>query len=247
MRRGIFGSKVSPLRALVIIALMTSSALAQNPRLEFEVASVKLVNPPMGPHAVGLRIDHGRATIEGATLRQIITQAYAVQRVLVMGGPSWYDSDQYTIIAKTESPNATREEAQAMLQTLLADRFKLAVHRETEEITVYALSVAKNGPTLNAAKADEPVTAGRDGGGVIQLHNQPMIGFVNLLANILDLPVLDKSGLTGRYNFALDWNQDPTSPSLFTAVREQLGLDLKAQKSPVEILMVDPAERPSEN
>ncbi|MGP0075941.1 MAG: TIGR03435 family protein [Bryobacteraceae bacterium] len=169
MRRGIFGSKVKTLRALGIIALMASSALAQNPAppREFEVASVNLVNPPMGPHA--------------------------------------------------------------------------------KEITAYTLSVAKNGPTLNAAKADEPVTAGRDGGGVIQLHNQPMIGFVNLLANILDLPVRDKTGLTGRYNFALDWNQDPTSPSLFTAVREQLGLDLKAQKNPVEVLMVDHAARPTEN
>jgi uncharacterized protein (TIGR03435 family) len=238
---------VTPLRALGIIALLMSPAFGQTLRPEFEVASVKLVDPPMGPHAVGLRIDHGRATIEGATLRQIITQAYVVQRVLVMGGPNWYDSDQYTVIAKTEGPNATREGARAMLQTLLADRFKLAVHRETKEITAYTLSVAKNGPILNAAKADELVTAGRDGGGVIQLHNQPMIGFVNLLASIRDLPVLDGTGLTGHYNFALDWNQDPTSPSLFTAVREQLGLELKAQKSPVEVLLVDYAERPSEN
>ena len=117
------------------IGLLTGfSCYAQGPaatRMEFEVASVKLVDPPMGPHAVALRVNHGLARLEGATLRQIIVQAYLVQRVRVLGGPGWYDIDQYGVTAKAENPDATRPQIQQMLQTLLADRFKLAVHRET--------------------------------------------------------------------------------------------------------------------
>lgn len=248
MRRRAGRSQVKALAGLAIVAITGAPAIGQvsPPKSEFEVASVKLVNPRMGPHLVGLKVEHGRATLQGATLRQIIVQAYLVQRVLVMGGPSWYDSDQYNIEAKAENPNATREQMRAMLQTLLADRFKLAVHRETREITVYSLSVAKNGPKLQDAKADE--TPGVRGGGAgLVFHNQPLITFVNTIANILDQPVKDETGLKGRYSFQLDWNRDPAGPSLFTVIREQLGLELKAHKAPADVLIVDHAERPSEN
>jgi uncharacterized protein (TIGR03435 family) len=248
MRRGHFGSKVIAFGALGFIALMPIAALGQPAALpEFEVASVKLLNPPMGGHAVGLKLNHGRVTVEGATLRQIIVQAYVVQRVLVLGGPAWYDSDQYDVVAKTSNPDATREEARAMLETLLADRFKLAVHREKKELTIYSLSVAKNGPKFHEAKPDEAAGVQGGGAGELVFQNQPIVTLVNTLANILDLPVQDMTDLKGRYNFTLDWTRDPTGASLFTAVQEQLGLKLEARKSPVEVLMVDHAERPSEN
>jgi uncharacterized protein (TIGR03435 family) len=248
MRRGNCRSEVNAVGALGCIALMASAALGQ-PAVppEFEVASVKLLNPPLGVHAVGLRLDHGRVALEGATLRQIIVQAYLVQRVLVLGGPPWYDSDQYNLVAKTENPDATREQARAMLQTLLADRFKLSVHREMKELTVYSLSVGKNGPKFQESKGDVPPSARVGGKGRMLLYNQPMAGMVNLLANILDLPVQDQTGLKGRYDLTLEWTPDPSNPSLFTAVQEQLGLKMEARKSAVEVLMVDHAERPSEN
>ncbi len=183
----------------------------------------------------GLRLDHGRVALEGATLRQIIVQAYLVQRVLVLDGPPWYDSDQYNLVAKTESPDATREQARAMLQTLLADRFKLSVHREMKELTVYSLSVGKSGPKFQESKGDVPPGARVGGKGRMLLYNQPMAGLVNLLANLLNLPVQDRTGLKGRYDLTLEWTPDPSNPSLFTAVQEQLGLKMEARKSAVEV------------
>lgn len=244
MRRRTRRSQVAALAGLLIgVAAFGQVA---TPKPEFEVAAIERVDPALGPHLVGLKVEHGRASIQGATLRQIIVQAYLVQRVRVLGGPSWYDSDQYNIEAKAESPDATREQVRAMLQTLLADRFKLSVHRETKEIASYTLSVAKNGPKLEEAKAGDAsgVQGGKAG---ILFHNQPLITLVNTIANILDQPVQDQTGLKGRYSFQLDWSRDPDGPSLFTAIREQLGLELKSHKTPTEVLLVDHAERPSEN
>ena len=113
---------------LALVAQASSSAAQVS---SFEVASVKQVNPLAGPHAVSLIINHGRLTIEAAELRQIVGLAYAVQRVRVQGGPGWADADQFDISAKAENPSATRDEIRSMLQTLLAERFKLVVHRET--------------------------------------------------------------------------------------------------------------------
>jgi uncharacterized protein (TIGR03435 family) len=104
--------------AFAIVLLIAFSCFAQGPaatRMEFEVASVKLVDPPMGPHAVGLVVNHGLARLEGATLRQIIMQAYFVQRVRVLGGPGWYDIVQYDVTAKPENPDATRPQIQQMM------------------------------------------------------------------------------------------------------------------------------------
>src|SRR5258708_36847225 len=114
--------RIAVLLAVVAVPLAISQAA------EFEVASVRLVKRAVGPHAVGLRPSHGRITIEAATLRQMIGLAYRVQRVLVQGGPSWYDSEMYDVVAKAESADATVDQMRPMLQTLLADRFKLAVH-----------------------------------------------------------------------------------------------------------------------
>jgi uncharacterized protein (TIGR03435 family) len=127
----------------IVVAIAPAHAQPSDAPLQFEVASVKLVAPPMGPHAVALRVEHGTATLQAATVRQIIVQAYAVQRVLVMGGPTWYDDDQYDILAKAPTPDATPTEIRTMLQNLLADRFKLSIHRGTKEATVYSLTIGK--------------------------------------------------------------------------------------------------------
>ena len=230
---------------VALIFLAAFSIKAQPP--QFEVASVKLVEPRMGSHAVGLRVEHGTATLQAATVRQIIVQAYAVQRVLVIGGPTWYDDDQYDILAKAATPDATPTEISTMLQNLLADRFHLTVHRATREITVYSLTVGKNGAKLTAPLADEASNVAFDDTGAIIFKNATLAGLVNTLANTLDLPVVDKTGLTGRYNFKVNLSRDPSGPSLFTAIEEQLGLKLESVKAPVEVLQVDHVERPSAN
>lgn len=240
------GPRSRPLLALAGAAVLACAQPPATP-LEFEVASVKLVEPRMGSHAVGLRVDHGTATLQAATVRQIIVQAYAVQRVLVMGGPTCYDDDQYDILAKAENPDATPAQIRTMLQNLLADRFKLVVHRATREVTVYSLTIGKNGSKLSAPSADQAANVVVNDRGAVVFQNATLAGLVNTLANMLDQPVVDRTGLTGHYTYTLDLRSDPSGPSLFTAVEEQLGLKLESGKAPVEVLLIDHVERPSAN
>ena len=214
----------------------------------FEVASVKPVKPPAGPHVVSLIINHGRLNIEAAELRQIVGLAYAVQRIRVLGGPGWADSDQFDIAAEAESADATRDEIRSMLQTLLAERFKLSVHRETKEIPTYSLVLAKSGPKLKIAAPDRKSgmadTVGRNGERQTVFEASSLRLLVNMLANTLGYPVVDKTGLDKLYDYTFEWPD--AGSSLFASV-DQLGLKLEAKKMPVEVLVMDRAERPSAN
>jgi uncharacterized protein (TIGR03435 family) len=170
-----------------------------------------------------------------------------------------------------------------MLQALLADRFKLSIHRETKELPVYALVAAKNGPKLQEAKADATYPNGikgpdgvarggmmRIGGGEVTGQGLPIANLTRMLSQQLGRTVIDKTGLTGKYDFTLQWTPDESQgpmfkgadgappggnpappessgPSLFTAIQEQLGLKLESQKGPVEIIVIDHVEKPSQN
>ena len=239
--------------ALIAFSAILSLSSQQSPTpLEFEVASVKPVEAPPGPHAVALRIAHGTARIEAATLRQIIVQAYLVQRVNVLGGPAWYDSDLYDVIAKAASPDATPPQVRQMLQTLLADRFKLAVHRETRDLTRYALVVGKNGAKLQTAKADETTGLQQTQTGQLVFQRHGILTLVNTIANLIDAPVDDKTGITGFFDFQLDFTAEPGRDpldrmDLALQALDRIGLKLEARKVPTEVLLVDHAERPSAN
>lgn len=232
--------------ARLALAAQASSFAAQVSG--FEVASVKPVNPPAGPHVVSLIINHGRLNIEAAELRQIVGQAYGIQRVRVRGGPAWADSDQFDIAAKAESADATRDEIRVMLQTLLAERFKLVVHRESKEMFAYSLVLAKSGSKLKVAAQDKKAglsdTLGANGERQTVVQASPLRGLVNMLANTLGSPVVDKTGLDGLYDYTFEWPD--AGSSLFASV-DQLGLKLEAKKVPVEVLVMDHAERPSAN
>lgn len=246
-----------------VIAVVSFAVFAQIPGTpKFEVASIKLLNRPMDPHVVGLSVAHGTAKLEGATARQIIVQAYDVQRVRVLGGPSWYDFDQYNVLAKAENSDATQEQIRQMLQTLLMERFKLAVHRETRELTRYSLVVGKNGSKLREAQANEVSNVLPDQPRHLIFRNQPLITLVNTIANRMDMPVDDMTGLTGSYDFELDYTPDPIRLSNTAGTNgsvrldqqeivgdavERLGLKLEARKAHVEVLIIDHIERPDEN
>ena len=237
---------------IAVSAILSVAAQQPSARPEFEVASIKPVEVPPGPHAVGLRIEHGTGRIEGATLRQIIVQAYLVQRVNVLGGPAWYDSDQYDLVAKAASPDTPPEQVRQMLQALLADRFKLAVHRETRDLTRYALVVGKNGAKFQPAKDDETTGLHQTQGGQLAFQRHPMATLVNTIANLIDAPVDDKTGLTGRFDFQLDLTPEPGREpldriDLALQALDRIGLKLEAKKTPTEVLIVDHAERPSPN
>jgi len=255
------------IRTIVSVVVVAKfAAVAQNPPTpKFDVASIKLVNPPIGPHPVAVSINHGTARLEAATLRQIIAQAYVVQRIRVVGGPSWSDTDQYNIVAKTENTDATPKQVIQMLQVLLADRFKLTIRRETRELARYSLVVEKAGPKIQPAQADEAPSVQSGEPGHLFFRKQPLISLVNTIANMVDAPVDDLTGLTGVYSYELDLTPGPArlrSPGgdpanglpprpdpreMIADAVEKLGLRLESRKAPVELLVIDHVERPTEN
>jgi uncharacterized protein (TIGR03435 family) len=234
---------------MVRMLLLWFAALAVPAQISsFEVASVKPVITLAGPHVVSLNVNHGRLSIEAAELRQIVGLAYAIQRVRVLGGPSWADSDQFDIVAKAASPEATRDEVRSMLQTLLAERFQVAVHRETKQLPAYTLVLGKGGSKLKRASPDSKSgmtdSAGPNGEQRMVFVSSPVRVLVNLLANSLGSPVVDQTGLEGPYDYTVEWPD--AGSSLFASV-DQLGLKLEAKKEPVEVLVIDRAQHPSAN
>lgn len=230
-------------------------AFAQStPRPSFEVASVK----PSGPDdRLMYRLQPGgRYLATGLTLKMLIANAYSVPDFLISGGPSWRDADKYNIEAKVGSPLPpwpdSNKQLSLMFQSLLEDRFKLALHRETREEPVYDLVVARSGAKLKMASADErtgfEMTTGR-------IHSMavPLEYLATNLGYLVGRQVIDKTGLTGKYSYTVTYTPedaapaDADGPSIFTAVQEQLGLKLESTKGRVELLMIDHVEKPSAN
>ncbi|HUK30871.1 MAG TPA: TIGR03435 family protein [Candidatus Acidoferrum sp.] len=286
----------------------SQSTPAAAPVFEYEVASIK----PTKPDAAG-----GFMTIPGGgnvsdtyaaknmPLINVIREAYGIPMGAndgrLVGAPGWLISERYDVEAKMDRfvvdalQKLSLEDRivvhRQMLQALLADRLKLTIHRETKEVQVYSLVVAKGGPKLQESKpadadpnatpppAPAPGRGGRGGrggpslgmmgrGGPLTGQQVPMAMLATVLTTILNHPVLDKTGLTGNYDFTLTWtpddtqNQgppgafngqpplpapDPNGPTIFMAIQEQLGLKLESGKGPVEIIVIDHVEKPSGN
>jgi uncharacterized protein (TIGR03435 family) len=194
--------------------------------------------------------------MNNASLKTLIRNAYDIQSFQFSGGPSWLDSDTYDISATiADRAGVSQDQYRALIRALLADRFQLKVHWQTRQGDVYALVVAKNGSTLKVATnpSKEPGLNTNKSSHLGRMigTNAPVSYLSSNLGNQLSHPVIDKTGLQGKYDWTLVWDPDPspdsTEPSLFTAVQEQLGLKLKAQKGPVETLVIDSVAHPSEN
>lgn len=248
----------SPGTPLLVATGLIAIAGAGSPRPAFEVASVK----PFQGLGTNVRLDISgpRVTITQYGLLGLIMTAYHVEGWQVYGGPDWRDSQLFNIVANAPGERApTMEQVRQMLQTLLADRFRLKVHREKKQSPVYALVVAKNGPKLKASTAYQPSYSLGGRGRTVQLISQKttMEYFALQLSNTgqTGREVVDKTGLTGSYDFELNWasendggpSLDSNVPDLFTALQEQLGLKLESRKAFVETLVVDHAEKPSPN
>ncbi|MGA3205272.1 MAG: TIGR03435 family protein [Bryobacteraceae bacterium] len=238
-------------RALILV-LLSGAAYGQSaPAPRFEVASVK---PSMaGPgRSTGVATGHGRVTVGNETLKRCIMGAFNVGPHQIAGGPAWLDSDRFEIAAKSERAEDNDEVLMAMLRTLLAERFQLVVHRETRTVQALVLEVAKNGPKLEKA-ADGPATT-ENGRGLIDAKVITMNRFAQVLSRQMELPVVDRTGLEGSFNLKLEWAPETVKPdamesrpSIFSAVQQQLGLRLESRKVAMEILVIDHAEKPSEN
>ena len=237
-----------------LVALLSSEALGQPPQ-RFEVAVIRLSRSADLNGTSFELFEGGRIRITNEPVKLLIRAAFHLQNSEIAGGPVWLDSDRYDIEAKTgrpEKPNP--EQLSPMIQNLLADRFSLKFHREKRELPVYALVAAKGGARLKA-NLDGGVGATKTSVGPGKSRLDGTAVSMELLAgyigNRLGQIVVDKTGLSGGYDFTLEWapNQaaDSSAPSLVTALREQLGLRLESQKSPVEVLVIDALEKPSEN
>jgi uncharacterized protein (TIGR03435 family) len=254
----------------------TAASHAATAAPAFEVATIKPVDPGAGKGRYIVMQGTDRFVAKAYTLKLLIAAAYDLNPREISGGPDWADSDHYDILAVT--PGETRpshDEQMAMLRVLLAERFKLSFHREPKEFSIYALEVIKGGPKYGhgdgpglkpsaAAATDPPALISTVYPDHLHLpaRNATMADFVSLLQRaVLDRPVVDKTGLTGRFDFDLTWAADETqfggevpvapadtqAPPLFTAIQEQLGLRLEAMRGPVEALVVDAVERPTAN
>jgi uncharacterized protein (TIGR03435 family) len=199
----------------------------------------------------------GRFTATNVTLVDVIVQAYHTRRIQMEGGPDWADSERFDIIAKADSADGEvkPEDRPAMMQTLLEDRFKLVVHRETKEKAVLAM-VGKLPAAFQESKDGEPAMVPGDRGKLTFKH-WVMAGLVNLTSNVLHTPVVDATGIQGYYDFSLDPAQfavaggtgpAPSPTDLFEiALREELGFRLERRKAPLEVFVIDSASRPTGN
>jgi uncharacterized protein (TIGR03435 family) len=226
---------------------------------EFEVASIR-------PHPGAVTVSSNNitgATYRGVaiTLIDLATDAYGVQYNQVSGGPGWSSSDRFDVEAKAggDVPLAW-DRARPMLQTLLAQRFKLKVHRETREVPAFDLVVAKGGPKFKENTDPNVQHPGMamyvdSSGAHYKSTKAPVARLIPQLSLNLDRrPVVDKTGLTGGYDFTLDWVRDNSPaavdsnlPTLVTALQEQLGLKLEPSKTTLDMVLIDSAEKPTEN
>lgn len=243
---------------MAISLLCLAAADAQS----FDVVSIHPQAPDDTRFYVRLPAN-GEFSATGSTARLLLMIAYDVQETQISGGPGWFPTAKWVIDAKAaEGSRYSHEETQRMLQTLLADRFALRFHRETQQRPVYALTISKNGPKFKAS--DHQHTNVRVSGKSIIIERGNIARMIEPLASALGRPVIDRTGLSGVYDLSLQWDdapnpnggafgQDaPAAPgndrgSIFTAIQDQLGLRLESQRAPVEVIVLDRLERPSEN
>jgi uncharacterized protein (TIGR03435 family) len=238
----------------------------------YDVVSIK--PNKSGSDSMGINGSLGNFIATNVTLKDMLINAYDVKEYLITGVTGWAESAHFDINAKVLDVDMTalkklnREQRDAMLQQFLVERFKLKVHKQTEMLPVYEMVVAKGGlkmkevepagPDPDADKSKKFKGMGRGGMQVSNTqmfaHDIPLASLAYSLSYQVERTVVDKTGLTGKYDIALMWSledapaaSDSSAPSIFTALQEQLGLKLQSAKGPVETLVVDHVEMPTEN
>jgi uncharacterized protein (TIGR03435 family) len=234
---------------------------------EFDACSIKPSAPGQQGRALTLK---GREIITINTpVSFLIAFVYGVSAKQIVGAPSWLDSESFDLTGKpAQDGMPNQKQMKIMIQKLLADRFQLKFHREKKELSVYAIQVGKTGPKLTASHFDPKGLPGLGFSGLGKMNaiNATMADFAGTLQGaVLDLPVVDQTGLDGHYDFALNWTADETQfagmgikvpppsdkpdapPDLGNAMLSQLGLKLATTKAPVDVIVIDHVEKPSAN
>jgi len=242
-----------------MLAFVCGLLFAQTP--EISLVSIKPSDP--GINAMGNSFPPGRFTLTGYSLMSLIESAYSVKEYQVLDAPGWMSSERWTLIGELTQPVRMFTYLQ-LLQPVLAERYHLKIRHETRMMPIYSLVVAKGGPKLKPV--EEGAKQGAQYGNMIVDKKFEISRLAPMLSLLLNMPVIDKTGLTGEYDMDLKWSPDParlafgdvrdpaelpapdpTRPEIFTAIKEQLGLELKAEKGPVDVIVIEHAERPTPN
>ena len=223
----------------------------------FEVSTIKPSRPD--EHGPRFHFEGRRFSVVHISLSQLVQFSYGLQQREIVGAPDWFSSESFDISAEPDGEGEPSiKQWQSMVNKLMADRFHLKFHYEKRELAVYALTVAKNGSKLKRSQSDPSGTPGLGfGPGNFGATNATMADIAEAMQQgAVDRPVVDQTGLTGRFDLRLTWmpdgpppaTEDPNAPpDLFTAIQEELGLKLVPTKAPVNVLVVDHVERPSAN
>ena len=232
----------------------------------YEVVTIKPSDPNDGNRGFQTRGRHVRAANE--TVNDMISFAWGIHVKQIVGGPAWFSTDHYFVDGVPDAPGRPNlTQFRSMIRKVLADRFGLKAHNEQRELSVYALTVAKGGSKLTKSLGNPngPPNDNFSTSAYMKETNTTMGEYAKAMQYVLDRPVVDQTGLEGRWDFMLKWTPDETqftaigaripapsndpnaAPGLFTAIQEQIGLKLEAVKAMADVIMIDHVERPSAN
>jgi uncharacterized protein (TIGR03435 family) len=238
------------------LCLIFLAAAFQSPLRGESFETVSIKSNPSGADDNSMRTSPGRLTVVNMTPYTLLLYAFGVKESQLTGGPAWFSKEKFDVVAVTgTSADLNRATLQPLLQAMFADRLHLKFHRETRESPVYSLVLAKGGPKLTLHFGEGAPATGihsSSGRNAVNARKTTMQRLAEVLSEQTDRVVIDHTGLTGEYDFSLTWTSDLAAesqdlPSVFTAVQEQLGLRLEPSKGPVEVIVIDSVERPSDN
>jgi uncharacterized protein (TIGR03435 family) len=234
-------------RTIICAAAIVLPLIAQQ-TTAFEAAIIKPAAPD--GHTETRRYPGGRFTATSITLKALIQRAWDVKDFQITGGPGWINGELFDVIAKAPtSGTVSGPELSQMIQSMLRERFRLELHRETRDMPIYSLLIAKSGPKLTPTTATMQ-TWSRGNGSLVGTKVPMDMLAGDLLESQLKRVVINHTAIPGEFDINLKWtpdNADEAGVSLFTAIQEQMGLRLESTHGRVEMLVIDRAERPSEN
>jgi uncharacterized protein (TIGR03435 family) len=233
------------MRKIVASLVLAARAFAQPSA--FEAATIKPSKEAFG--SSHWNSHPGIMMLAGDTLKGLICIAYHLKDNQVSGGPKWLEGDRFDINAKAEGP-ADDPQMLKMLQALLADRFQLVFHHEEKIASAYGLVVTKNGLKIKPVEGATG-SSSKSSPGLISAKGITMAKFADVISRQVKSPVTDLTGVPGAYDFTLEWSTDGDASdvlsALLAALQDQLGVKLEMRKLPLDVLVIDRAEKPSEN